>query len=116
MGPAETKERGEGASRPQDLFPSLLVPPLSPAVPDAQLAHSQPWCSWRSSTPHSHRPRLASPGRALLLALAPGLTGRLCLGAILRSVRSSLRWLVDRGGNGLSVIGGIGLGLRTTRR
>ncbi len=75
MGPAETKERGEGASRPQDLFPSLLVPPLSPAVPDAQLAHSQPRCSWRSSTPHSHRPRLASPGRALLLALAPGLTG-----------------------------------------
>ncbi len=45
-----------------------LTPPPCPA-------HPQPRCRGRSSTPRSHRPRLAPSWWALSPALAPGLTG-----------------------------------------
>ncbi len=75
MGPAEMKERGEGAVRSPVQYSSQLNPPPCPAVPDVQSAHPQPRCRRRSSTPRSHRPRLAPSWLALLPALAPDLTG-----------------------------------------
>ncbi len=74
-GPAGTTERGEGASRTPAQSPSQLNPPPCPAVPDVQSAHPQPRCRGRSSTPRSHRPRLAPLCWALSPALAPDLTG-----------------------------------------
>ncbi len=74
-GPAGTTERGEGAFRTPAQSPSHSNPPPCPAVPDEESAHPQPWCRGRSSTPRSHRPRLAPSWWALSPALAPGLTG-----------------------------------------
>ncbi len=74
-GPAGMTERGEGASRTPAQSPSQLNPPSCPAVPDVQSAHPQPRCRGRSSTPCSHRPRLAPSWWALSPALAPDLTG-----------------------------------------
>ncbi len=73
--PAEMKERGEGAVRSPVQHSSQLNPPPCPADPDVQSAHPQPRCRGRSSTPRSHRPRLAPSWWALSPALAPGLTG-----------------------------------------
>ncbi len=52
-----------------------LTPPPCPAAPEVSSAHPQPRCRGRSSTPRSHRPRLAPSWWALAPALAPGLTG-----------------------------------------
>ncbi len=73
-GPAGTTERGEGAFRTPAQSPSQSNPPPCPAVPDVESAHPQPRCRGRSSTPRSHRPRLAPSWWALSLALAPDLT------------------------------------------
>ncbi len=74
-GPAGTTGRGEGASRTPAQSPSQVNPPPCPAVPAVLSAPSPPWCSGRSSTPHSHHPRQAPSWWALLPALAPDLTG-----------------------------------------
>ncbi len=74
-GPAGTTGRGEGASRTPAQSPSQLNPPPCPAVPAVLSAPSPPWCSGRSSTPHSHHPRQAPSWWALSPALAPDLTG-----------------------------------------
>ncbi len=74
-GPAGTTGRGEGASRTPAQSPSQVIPPPCPAVPAVLSAPSPPWCSGRSSTPHSHYPRQAPTWWALSPALAPDLTG-----------------------------------------
>ncbi len=73
--PAGTMERGEGAVRSPEQHPSLSDPAPCLAVPDVLTAHPQPRCRGQSSTPRSHRPRLAPSWWALSPALAPGLTG-----------------------------------------
>ncbi len=73
--PAGTMERGEGAVRSPEQHPSLSDPAPCLAVPDVLTAHPQPRCRGRSSTPRSHRPRLAPSWWALSPALAPGLMG-----------------------------------------
>lgn len=105
---AGTKERGQGASRPTDLFPSQSDPLLNPAVPDVQSAHLQPRCSGLPST--------LSPSTAFSLAMGVAAgshtwSDRLgsTSGAILRSVALYCTdWL--------SIIGGLGLMLHTARR
>ncbi len=57
--PAGTMERGEGAVRSPEQHPSLSNPAPCLAVPDLLTAHPQPRCRGQSSTPRSHRPRLA---------------------------------------------------------
>ncbi len=57
--PAGTMERGEGAVRSPEQHHSLSDPAPCLAVPDLLTAHPQPRCRGRSSTPRSHRPRLA---------------------------------------------------------
>ncbi len=64
-GPAGTTGRGEGASRTPAQSPSQVNPPPCPAVPAVLSAPSPPWCSGRSSTPHSHNPRQAPSSWAL---------------------------------------------------
>ncbi len=64
-----------GAFRTPAQSPSQSNPPPCPAVPEVESVHPQPRCRGRSSTPCSHRPRLAPSWWALSPALAPGLTG-----------------------------------------
>ncbi len=111
-----SRDDGErrGGIRTPAQSPSQSNPPPCPAVTDVESAHPQPRCRGRSSTPRSHRPRLPPLWWALSPALAPDLT---CWAQLpRRSSAQSLGFALARSGKWLSVIGGLGLMLRTAGR
>ncbi len=111
-GPAGTKERGEGQVGLQICFPVYKVP-----IEVQHSTISSPSAAVQGAELHF----LLSPFTACSLGAGIAAGSRTWAdgmgsvsGAIPHSV--ALRWLVDRGGKWLSVIGGIGLELCTSKR